>query len=115
LKKNYKGGNDVNNNFDINNFNKEASNGTYYNPNMLRDTVVVVADFREIREKLENEIQSLESIIKSQQQIVQEDLNEKLFNKSNDSENEFKPTIRTVEIEWEYGRFFQTIRRTYEN
>jgi|688.fasta_scaffold00068_85 hypothetical protein len=95
LKKNYKGGNDVNNNFDINNFNKEVSNGTYYNPNMLRDTVVVVADFREIREKLENEIQSLESIIKSQQQIVQEDLNEKLFNKSNDSENEFKPTIKT--------------------
>jgi hypothetical protein len=62
---------------------------------MLPETVVVVADFREIREKLENEIQSLESIIKSQQQIVQEDLNEKLFNKSNDSENEFKPTIKT--------------------
>jgi len=62
---------------------------------MLRETVVVVADFREIREKLENEIQSLESIIKSQQQIVQEDLNEKLFNKFNNSENEFKPTIKT--------------------
>jgi hypothetical protein len=68
---------------------------SYYNNNMLRETVVVVADFREIREKIENEIQSLESIIKSQQQIVQEDLNEKLFNKSNNSENEFKPTIKT--------------------
>ena len=95
LKSNYEGGNDVNTNFDIDNFNKEVLKGAYYNDNMLRETVVVVADFREIREKLENEIQSLESIIKSQQQIVQEDLNEKLFNKSNDSENEFKPTIKT--------------------
>ena len=95
LKKNYEGGNDVNTNFDINNFNTVVSQNTFYNNNMLRETVVVVADFREIREKLENEIQSLESIIKSQQQIVQEDLNEKLFNKSNDSENEFKPTIKT--------------------
>lgn len=95
LKNNYVGGNDVNNNFDINNFNNVVVQNTYYNNNMLRDTVVVVADFREIREKLQNEIESLESIIKSQQQIVQEDLNEKLFNKSNDSENEFKPTIKT--------------------
>ena len=93
LKSNYIGGNDVNNNFDINNFNTLVD--SYYNNNMLRETVVVVADFREIREKIENEIQSLESIIKSQQQIVQEDLNEKLFNKSNNSENEFKPTIKT--------------------
>ena len=94
LKSNYIGGNDVNDNFDINNFNTVVDGNRFYN-NMLRETVVVVADFREIREKLENEIQSLESIIKSQQQIVQEDLNEKLFNKSNDSENEFKPTIKT--------------------
>jgi hypothetical protein len=95
LKKNYIGGNDVNDNFDIDNFNTIVETTRYYNNNMLRETVVVVADFREIREKLENEIQSLESIIKSQQQIVQEDLNEKLFNKSNNSENEFKPTIKT--------------------
>jgi hypothetical protein len=95
LTKNYDGGNDINNNFDLNTFNDVVKNKRFYNENMLPETVVLVADFREIREKLEDEIQSLEKVIKSQQEIVQEDLNEKLFNKSNNSENEFKLTIET--------------------
>jgi hypothetical protein len=84
----------INNEFDLESFKLSVQNREFYNESILPSTVVAVVDFREIRSLVENEIQDLEKIIKLQQEIVQVEINEELFNKSNEQENSFKPTIR---------------------
>ena len=86
----------VNNEFDIESFkNRVNSNGFYdTNGNFTPDTVVGVVDFRKERALLEKEIQELKKIIKIQKELVQTEFNNELFNKSNNNENVFKPTIK---------------------
>jgi hypothetical protein len=85
----------VNSEFNIEDFIVRVKNRTFYNDNIKEDTVMAVVDFRKQRALLENQIQELKQIIKLQQEIVQLEINEQLFNKSNQSEDNFKPTIRT--------------------
>ena len=95
LKKNYKDNEyPVNNDFNIESFKISIKNQNFISDSIFPNTVVAVVDFREIRSLLEKEIQDLEKIVKLQQEIVQEEINEELFNKSNEQENSFKPTIR---------------------
>ena len=83
----------VNLEFDINSFKTVLDNGSLYNQTMLKETKVLVVDFREIRAILAKQINDLKDVIKSQKEIVQREINDELFDNFKKNNN-FIPNIQ---------------------
>jgi len=83
----------VNSDFDIDSFKEDVENGSFFNGTMLKETKVLLVDFREIRATLQDQINDLESVIEKQKEIVQVETNDLLFENFKNN-NGFLPNIK---------------------
>ena len=83
----------VNSDFDSDSFREDVETGIFFNGTMLKETKVLVVDFREIRATLQDQINDLEGYIETQREIVQVESNDILLSNFK-SNNNFLPNVK---------------------